>query len=83
MGRLDRLVTDNPLFPDLGSTEKKKRQVYGDFVLPDDIQFRSGMEKFIGTREFIGKHEALFCMKNTRLKRGLPRKDEKTETFQY
>jgi len=53
MGRHDRLVTNNPLFPDLGSTEKKKRQVYGEFVLPDDIQFRSGMKKFIGTREFI------------------------------
>jgi len=76
-GRRDRLVTENPLYTRLGPTGKQRQLAYRDFVLSDDIKKRLGMEKFVGTREFIGKHETQFCTKNTRLRRGRPRKDEK------
>jgi len=51
--------------------------LYIDFVLPEIIKTRLGIERFVGTDEFIRKHEVRFQLKNTRLKRGRPRKDDK------
>jgi putative transposase len=77
MGNSDKLVTENPLFHEFGSSLKRRRELYIDFVLPEFIKTRLGMERFVGTDEFIRKHEVRFQLKNTRLKRGRPRKDDK------
>lgn len=76
-GTPDKLLIENPLYRELGSTEKRRREVYIDFVLPENIKIRLGMERFIGTGGFIQMNEAGFHLKNTRLRRGRPRKEEK------
>lgn len=70
-GQRDNLIDLDPLYQDLGRTDKERRQRYEDFVGEDKLDLNT---RFLGTDSFITEMEKTFGVKNLRNKRGRPKK---------
>lgn len=73
-GKPDSVVTDDPVYLGLSSSEKERRKAYNDFVIDSNIINSIDLSKklFIGSEAFVSKSEKGFGIRNTSLKRGRP-----------
>jgi putative transposase len=70
-GKLDSLLTDDPLYLELSDSVEGRRRKYSEFVVDNNIM--KGKEPFIGSKAFVDRLKEEYGL-NGRRKRGRPKK---------
>ena len=70
-GKLDSLLTDDPLYLELSDSAMLRRIRYGDFVVDNNIM--RGKQPFIGSKQFVERLKEEYGL-NAKRARGRPKK---------
>lgn len=78
-GEYDAIISSSPTYLALSNYPEKRRKQYIEFVVDDSIINKEILNKhlFVGSEMFIRKLQQYYQIRNTRLKKGRPRKEEK------